>query len=215
MHITWHGNSCFKIQETLNGHDVTIAIDPYSDEGGVKAPRFNADVVLSSHDHPRHNSVDSIGGDPFIITGPGEYEIKDVMITGVPTYHDEVGGKKEGTNTMFFLTIDGVHLAHLGDLKHELEGKHFEEPLPIDVLFVPVGGKNTLSAKQAAAIVGQLDPRIVIPMHYKSGKLGADLDSADAFFKALGVTPEKMPKLKVSAKTLPQEETQFIQLEPQ
>lgn len=215
MNITWHGYSCFKIQDSLGGQDVTLVTDPFTAEGDAKAPKFTADVVTVSHDHPRHNNVAAVGGEPFVISGPGEYEIKDVLITGVPTFHDEVGGKKMGRNTITFITIGGVHLAHLGDLKHPLEGKHLEDPMPIDVLFLPVGGGDVLNAKQAAEIVGQLEPRVVIPMHYRSGKIGAGLDGADKFLKAMGVTAESMPKYKVTDKTLPQEETIFVTLEPQ
>ncbi len=215
MHITWHGYSCFKIQESLGGQDVTIVTDPFATEGDVKAPKFSADVVTVSHDHPRHNNVDAVGGEPFVISGPGEYEIKDVLVTGVSTYHDEVDGKKMGRNTLYFFTIGGIHLAHLGDLKHPLEGKHLEDPHPIDILFLPVGGGDVLNAKQAANIVGQLEPRVVIPMHYKSGKIGKDFDGVDAFLKAMGVTSESMAKFKVTDKTLPQEETIFVTLEPQ
>jgi L-ascorbate metabolism protein UlaG (beta-lactamase superfamily) len=215
MHITWHGYSCFKIQESFGSNEVTIVTDPFAGEDAAKAPRFAADVVTVSHDHPRHNNVESIGGTPFVITGPGEYEVKDVLITGVPTYHDEVGGKKMGRNTLFFFTISGVHVAHLGDLKHPLEGKHLEDPHPIDILLLPVGGGDVLNAKQAAEIVGQLEPRVVIPMHYKSGKIGAKLDGVDAFLKTMGVTAESMSKFKVTDKMLPQEETIFVTLEPQ
>lgn len=217
MVITWYGLSCFRIHESAQGHEVSIVTDPFSPEGGRKLPRsLTADIVISSHDHPRHNNIAAVGGDTFVIDGPGEFEVKDVFITGVDTYHDEAEGAEKGHNTIYFITVGGVHLAHLGDLKHPLSGKHLEDLHPIDVLFVPVGGGDVLDAKQAVDIVGQLDPRIVIPMHYKSGKTGDKLAGVDPFLKAVGVSgPERAAKLKVTDKTLPQEEIKYVILEPQ
>ncbi len=216
MQITWHGFSCFRIQETLHGHDVSIVIDPFEPQDGLKLPRnLAADVVISSHDHDRHNNVAAVGGNPFVITGPGEYEVKDAFITGVPTYHDMVEGKEKGTNTMFYVTIGDIHIVHLGDLKHPLEERHMEEFHEIDVLFVPVGGDGVLNGKQAAEVVAQLEPRVIIPMHYKTAA-GSKLEPVDGFLKAMAIAkPAPLPKLKIAAKDLPQEETQVILLEPQ
>ncbi|HSD12759.1 MAG TPA: MBL fold metallo-hydrolase [Patescibacteria group bacterium] len=216
MQITWHGFSCFRIQETIHGHDVSIVIDPFEPEEGLKLPRnLAADLVISSHDHDRHNNVAAVGGTPFVITGPGEYEVKDAFVTGIPTYHDLVEGKEKGINTMFYITVGDIHIVHLGDLKHPLEEKHMEEFHEIDVLFVPVGGGGVLTGKQAAEVVAQLEPRIIIPMHYKTGA-ASKLEPVDAFLKAMAIAkPAPLPKLKIAAKDLPQEETQVIILEPQ
>lgn len=217
MQITWHGFSCFRITETLHGHEVSLVIDPFEPQDGMKLPRnLAADVVISSHDHSRHNNVGGVGGNPFVITGPGEYEVKDAFVTGVSTYHDMVEGKEKGTNTMYYVTIGDIHIVHLGDLKHPLEEKHMEEFHEIDVLFVPVGGDSVLTAKQAAEVVSQLEPRIIIPMHYRVGSAGGKLDTVDGFLKAMALgKPETLPKLKLSAKDLPQEETKVILLELQ
>ena len=94
-------------------------MQPNDDRNGKKLPRsLSADIVISSHDHPRHNNIEAIGGEPFVITGPGEYEVKDVFINGVGTFHDLVEGKEKGVNTIFYVNIAGMHLLHLGDLKH-------------------------------------------------------------------------------------------------
>lgn len=217
MNITWLGFSCFKIQEQAQGHDVTIVTDPFGAEGGKKLSRaLTADIVTSSHDHPRHNNVSAVGGDPFVITGPGEYEVKDTFVTGVETYHDKVEGKEKGKNTIFYITFGGIHMAHLGDLKHKLDAEHLEELHDIDVLFVPVGGGDVLDAKQAVDVIGQFDPRIIIPMHYRTPKSGKDLNPVDEFLKAMGVSePERTNRLKLTAKSLPQDETRIIILEPQ
>lgn len=217
MNVIWHGFSCFKIQEQGQGKEVSLVTDPYSPEDGQKLSRaLAADVVTVSHDHARHNNVMAVGGEPFVIDGAGEFEVKDVFVTGVPTYHDLVDGKEKGTNTMYYITVGDVHIVHLGDLKHVLEEKHMEEFHNIDILFVPVGGGDVLNAKQAAEVVNQLEPRIIIPMHYKTGGFGAKFDGIEPFLKAMGATkPDVLPKFKFSAKELPQEETKIILLQPQ
>jgi len=215
MTITWHGFSCFKIEEKLAGGEVSLMTDPFAPEDGKKLPRnASADVVTVSHDHPRHGNVKDVGGTPFIIDGPGEYEIKVVFVTGAPTFHDLEGGKEKGRNTMYYITVGDVHLVHLGDLKHPLEEKHMEELHNIDVLFVPVGGGDVLTAKQAVEVIGQLEPRIIIPMHYRAGGFGAKLDGVEPFLRAMGVAkPEAAARYKVSKKELPQEEFEKITLE--
>jgi len=208
MQITWHGLSCFKITETRTGGEVTIVTDPFENEGGHKMPRnLTADLVVSSHDHPRHRNLEAVGGTPFVVTGPGEFEVKDAFVTGVATYHDMVEGKEKGTNTMFYITVGGVHMVYLGDLKHTLDERHLTEFHDIDVLFIPVGGGDVLDARQAAEVVAQLEPRVIIPMHY---------DDITPFLKAMAATkPEVLPKLKLTVKDLPQDETKIILLDPQ
>lgn len=222
MQITWHGFSCFRITETLNGHEVSVVIDPFVPQDGMKLPRnLSADVVITSHDHERHNNVAAVSaasgeGAPFVIDGPGEYEVKDAFVTGIPTYHDMVEGKEKGTNTMYYVTIGGIHVVHLGDLKHPLEERHVEDFHQVDVLLVPVGGDSVLTAKQAADVVAQLEPRIIIPMHCRVGSAGGKLDTVDAFLKAMAAGKvEPLPKLKISVKDLPQEESRVVVLEPQ
>ncbi len=216
MVITWHGFSCFKLQDQARDHEVALLTDPYEPEDGKKLSRaLAADIVTVSHDHPRHNNVAAVGGEPFVITGPGEYEVKDVFVTGVATYHDLVDGKEKGNNTLYYITAGDLHMLHLGDLKHPLEEKHIEDLHNIDVLFVPVGGGDVLNAKQAVEVIGQIEPRIIIPMHYRVAGYGAKLDTVDAFLKAMGAGKvEPLPKLKIAAKELPQEEMKVVLLEP-
>lgn len=191
--------------------------DPFAPEDGKKLPRnFSADIVTSSHAHPRHNNISAVAGDPFVVDGPGEFEVKEVFITGVSTYHDKVEGKEKGQNTIFYITAEDLHMAHLGDLRHPLDSKHMEDVHSVDILFVPVGGGSSLTAKEASDVVGQLEPRIIIPIHYRSGKVGSKLDKVDGFLKAMGASnPEVLPKLKISKKDLPQDEMRIVILEPQ
>ncbi|MBN1326256.1 MBL fold metallo-hydrolase [Candidatus Falkowbacteria bacterium] len=211
MTIFWLGQSAFKIQDK----EVTVAIDPYG-EIGLKMPKFNAEVLLISHDHDDHNNKDAIKGDPFLIDGPGEYEVKNVFVYGIPAYHDDKEGAERGKVTMYLIEIDGVKIAHLSDFgQKSLTNEQLELLEGIDILLIPVGGHFTIDGEEAAKIVSQLQPRIVIPMHYKIPHLNIKLDPADDFLKEFGVTnPEKMDKLKISKKDLPQEETKVILLTP-
>jgi L-ascorbate metabolism protein UlaG (beta-lactamase superfamily) len=173
-------------------------------------------VVTVSHDHARHNNVAAVSGNPFVIDGPGEYEVKDVFVHGVGAFHDDEGGRRMGDNTMYYITAEDLHIAHLGDLKHELQENQLGDMHNIDILFVPVGGKDVLDAKQAAAVVSQFEPRIVVPMHYRTDRLGKDLDKIEDFLKAMGIADaEETSKLKVSTRDLPQEEMKVIVLQQQ
>jgi L-ascorbate metabolism protein UlaG (beta-lactamase superfamily) len=217
MVITWHGYNCFKIEETAHGRTVTVVTDPYAPEGKAKLPRnLSADLVTVSHDHSRHNNIEAVGGTPFVISGTGEYEVKDVLVTGVRTFHDAKEGKVKGDNTMYYITVGDVHMAHLGDLKHVLEEKHMGELHEIDVLFVPVGGDDVLDAKMAAEVVSQFEPRVIVPMHFKDGVYGEKSAGVEPFLKAMGVKdPERTNKLKLTAKDLPQEDTKIVVFEAQ
>lgn len=217
MNIVWHGYSCFRITENLHGAEVSVVVDPYSSDTAKKLPRnLAADLVVVSHDHPHHNNVAAVGGEPFVVDGPGEYEVKEIMVTGIPTYHDLVGGEEQGVNTMYYFLVGDLHVVHLGDLKHKLEERHMTEFHNIDVLLVPVGGHDVLDAKTAVEVIGQLEPRVIIPMHYRTEGFEDAGDGVDAFLKAMGaVRPEPLSKLKIAAKDLPQDEMRIVLLDPQ
>lgn len=215
MEITSLGHSSFKIRSKY----VTIVTDPYDPSFvGMPYPKHvTADIITISHDHNDHNASDQIEGDPFVIHGPGEYEVKGASIIGTPSYHDEKKGEVRGTNTMYHIFLEGVNIVHLGDLGHMLTAADVEKLDGVDILFIPVGGTVTLSAKDAAALVSELEPTIVIPMHYKTPKHTeksfGELESVDSFLKAMGktdVTP--VGKLSVTKDKLPQE-MQVIVLE--
>ncbi|OGM01192.1 hypothetical protein A2480_04445 [Candidatus Uhrbacteria bacterium RIFOXYC2_FULL_47_19] len=216
MIITWLGYSCFKIEVQNRDDKVTVITDPFSAEGKVRLPRsLTAEVVTSSHNSPRHNAASEIEGKPFIVSGPGEYEVKDVSVIGVPTFYEETDGKRSGVNTIYCLTTEDLHLVHLGNLKHPLDDADLKDLSDIDILFVPVGGGDGLDAKRAAEVVAQIEPRVIIPMNYLSGKLGDGLQGVEPFLKALGVSePETVNKLKITPRDLPQEETKVIVIEP-
>ena len=134
-----------------------------------------ARIVTVSHQHPGHSYVQGIGGEPKLVTGPGEYEISGVLIIGIATFHDGEGGKKRGKNTVYLMEVDEVSVCHLGDLGHVLTAEQVEEIDNVDVLLLPVGGVSTIDAPMAAEVVRQLEPKVVVPMHYKTQalKMGA------------------------------------------
>jgi L-ascorbate metabolism protein UlaG (beta-lactamase superfamily) len=216
MQIQWLGQSCFKIQVKSSLGETTIITDPFSDEYGLKSPRLAADIVTISHDHKDHSDLSKIKGvaenqNPFVIKGPGEYEIKNVFVQGLPSVHDNENGKKLGSNIIYLIRAEGMTIVHLGDLgQKELSPQQLEYIEEADILFVPVGGKYTLNGAEAATLVSQIEPRIVIPMHYKIPGLKVDIDTADKFIKEMGNHKEEMDKLKIAKKDLPQEDTRLI-----
>ena len=200
MDISWLGHSCFRIR----GSHVTIITDPYSPDLGYSLVEPTARIVTVSHQHPGHSYVSGIDGEPKLVTGPGEYEISGVLIIGMLTFHDEEGGSKRGKNTVYLIEVDGVSICHLGDLGHVLTTKQVEEIDKVDVLLIPVGGVSTISATMAAEVVRQLEPKVVVPMHYKTEALNRGLEPVDRFLKEMGLKePEHKPKLSVTKANLP------------
>jgi L-ascorbate metabolism protein UlaG (beta-lactamase superfamily) len=183
MEITWLGHSCFRIK----GAQATVITDPYSPDLGYSLGKPATHIVTVSHQHPGHSYVQGIGNQPRVISGPGEYEISGILIIGMATFHDGEGGKKRGKNTVYLIEVDDLVVCHLGDLGHVLSIQQVEEIGNVDVLLVPVGGVSTISANTAAAIVRQLEPKVVIPMHYKTPVLKRELETVDRFLKEMGV----------------------------
>jgi L-ascorbate metabolism protein UlaG (beta-lactamase superfamily) len=211
MEITYLGHSSFK----LRGKQKTVVTDPYGEKVG-KFPRdIEADLVTVSHDHFDHNAVEKLKNKPFVINGPGEYEVGDVSVIGVSVFHDEKGGEERGRNTIFVIELDGLRVAHLGDLGHKLNDGQLEDMGAIDVVLIPVGGKYTIDAKTAKEVVGQIDPWVVIPMHYgETGGGGVEgLAPVADFLKEMGKSETvSIPKLVISTEKLP-DDLQIVVLE--
>lgn len=215
MIIKWHGQSCF----TIEGDKATIVIDPFDEEIGLKLPKLSADIVLSTHEHADHSNVAAVKGkeseNPFVVNGPGEYEVKETFVYGIGSFHDASQGSERGTNTIYRIEIDGISIAHLGDLGHLLEDKQLENLEGVDILMIPVGGNYTIDGKTATKIISQMEPRIVIPMHYKIKGLNEKIEGLDGFCKEIGVCPPNtVDKLKIVKKDLPQEDLQVVTMEP-
>ncbi len=200
MEISWAGHSCFKIK----GKQTTVITDPYSPDLGYSLGNPTAHIVTVSHQHPGHSYTQGIGGEPRLVTGPGEYEIDGILITGIATFHDRERGQSRGKNTVYLMEVDEVSICHLGDLGHVLTAEQVEEIEDVDVLLLPVGGVSTISASIAAEIVRQVEPKAVIPMHYKTEAISRELEPVDKFLKEIGVKPtDPQQKLSFTKSTLP------------
>lgn len=211
MDIIWYGQALFK----LKGKNASVVIDPFDPEAvGLKLPKdLEASVVLQTHGHKDHGNSGSVPGDPMVFEGPGEYEVKGVVITGISSFHDNSEGTERGLNTIFHINIDGVNVVHLGDLgQHQLTEKQVSEIGQTDILLIPVGGVYTINGDQAAKIASQLEASIVIPMHFKIEGLKPELETADKFLKEMGAENlEPQPKLSITKDRIP-EETEVVVL---
>ena len=166
-----------------------------------------------SHQHPDHNNSGALRANPFIIDTPGEYDIKGVMVQGIETWHDAKGGTERGKNIVYRIEMDDLTIVHLGDLGHILTDEQSDQMDGVDILLIPVGGVYTIDAKTAVEVIGQLEPRIVIPMHYKLPGVKSEVEAVEKFIKELGVQPRKEEKLKIAKKDLPQEGMDLVILE--
>lgn len=217
MKIIWHGHSCFQIiAQKEKDIKVSIIIDPFSKEIGLKLPKLEADVLLISHDHSDHNNQKAVSGNPFVIAGPGEYDIKGVFVQGITAFHDNLGGKERGQTTIYNIKAEDISICHLGDLgQKELTSDQVEQINNVDILIIPVGGKYTISAKDALKIMSQIEPKITIPMHYSLPKLKIKLDGLEEFLKTLGIkSVEPLNSLLIKKKDLSEEEAKIIVLKP-
>lgn len=210
MDIIWYGQAMFK----LKGRSATVIIDPFDPNStGLKFPKeVSCNLCLQTHAHSDHSNTSAVTGNPLVIKGPGEYESSGVSVRGIQTFHDSSNGSERGTNTVYHLLIDGINLVHLGDLGHILTEEQISQINSADILMVPVGSVYTIDAEAATTIVSQLEPKVVIPMHYNIPTLGYDLEGVEGFLKhmgAEGVSP--LLKLSITKDKLP-DETQVVVL---
>ncbi len=210
MEVIYLGHSSFKIK----GKTATVVTDPYDAKCGKFPKDTTADIVSISHHHSDHDQVKLVGGNPFVVDGAGEYEVKGVSVVGVQSWHDDKEGADRGPNIIYVIEIDGLRICHLGDLGHKLTDGQLDEIGSIDIALVPVGGIYTIDAKSAVEVTKQLDPWVIIPMHYQTPqlKLANQLAGVEMFLKELGKEVVPVPKLTLTHDKLP-EETQIIVLE--
>lgn len=210
MDVTWLGHGCFR----LRGRAAAAVTDPYPPSLGARLPRLEASLVTVSHDHANHAYTQVVQGNPFVIEGPGEYEVAGVSVLGIGTFHDAAGGAERGRNTVYVIEIDDVRVCHLGDLGHRLGDAEVEAIADVDVLLVPVGGGATLNGAAAAEVVRQLDPRVVVPMHYRLPGLKIELETAERFVKEMGAEGvEPIARLGIQPSS-GEGETKVVLLEP-
>ena len=214
MELVWLGHSCFRLRgKDPSGKDVVVLTDPYDRSVGYLLGRPTAHIVTISHHHPDHDNVAGVGGNPIVLDGPGEYEVAGVYVHGLKTYHDSENGRWRGKNTVYTMEINEVNVCHLGDLGHVLTPGQIEELGPVDVLLVPVGGGGSLTAAGAAETISLLEPKLAIPMHYRTEVVKLDLDPLDKFIKEMGLRDlAPQAKLTITKSSLPQE-TQVMLLD--
>ncbi len=216
MELTWYGRTCIR----LRGKDAVVVNDPYPALVGPTGRGITGDVVTFSHpdDAPLPKKAAKVSRDgstaiptslepAFVLDGPGEYEVHDVLLTGVRTYRDDARGARRGRQVAFVTQLDGLHTIHLGDIGHELTEEKLADIGRVDIACVPIGG--ALSATRAAELIAQLDPKIVIPMPVCEEE--ADCDEAmKRFLHEMGAEPVAQPKLSVTTSSLPPETTTVV-----
>lgn len=184
MRIVWHGHSCFEMD---NG-DLVVVTDPHDGKSiGIKPPDVSADVVLVSHNHFDHNATRMVVNDNsrVVTDRDSANKVPELNITIIPAKHDDVNGAKRGDINMYLFTISGINFCHLGDLGHRLdENTHALFDRPVDILFIPIGGRFTIDSRDALDVVSTLKPKVAIPMHYKISGLTLPIDGPENFINA-------------------------------
>jgi L-ascorbate metabolism protein UlaG (beta-lactamase superfamily) len=204
MEITWYGHSCFRLSERGMASVVT---DPFDHTAiGYMALKVRGDIVTVSQDAPGHNNITVVKGRKHTLTGPGEFEIGSVFITGVQTNGPGKRGANDMRNTLFVFDYNGVTVGHLGNLQRVPSQTEIEALGTVHVALVPVGGGGGLNAAKAAEVVSLLEPGIVIPMHYHTAESKVKLASLNRFLKEMGLGKvEPQDTLKISRSTIPDE----------
>jgi L-ascorbate metabolism protein UlaG (beta-lactamase superfamily) len=182
VNVKWLGHASFLVTSEKG---VKIITDPYSTGGGIDYGRIEevADIVTVSHKHGDHDNVAAVKGKPEVVSTVGSKRIKGVDFKGIPSYHDEAAGRQRGPNVIFCFTLDEMRICHLGDLGHQLDASQIAEIGEVDILLLPVGGVYTIDAKGATKVCEKLNPKVVIPMHYKTAKCGYPIAGVDDFLQ--------------------------------
>jgi len=215
MEIIFYGHSCFLIKSK----EARIVTDPYDEKTGAKLMPLKADIVAVTHNHFDHNNAGAVSGNepgtkPKLLDGPGEYEMQGAEIIGVSSFHDDKKGAERGLNTIYLFNLEEMGICHLGDLgQSALSDEQLDKLSTVDILMVPVGGRYCLDAKRAVSIINQIEPKIVIPMHYMEPWLSElKFDSLLDFIKEIGMDHETLDVLKIQKADLPPEERKLIVL---
>ncbi len=210
MEITWYGHSCFRLTERGLA---TVVTDPFDHRvAGYEALKLRADIVTISHDAPGHNFTPAVKGYSHLITGPGEFEIGNVFVTGIQTNGHVRSNEDEPKNTLYVFDYEGVSIAHLGDLRRVPTQTEIEALGNVQVALVPVGGGGGLNPAKAAEVISLIEPGFVVPMHYATPASTLPLGALSKFLKEMGLdSVEAQPSLKITATSIP-EETRVVVL---
>ena len=198
VEISWLGRTCFR----LRGREGAVLTDPVAASTGYSLSRTSAEIVtLSRSDDPEISNHQGVQGDPRVFEAPGEYEVRGILVTGIPI------PREDGRTMAFACEVDGINIVHLGLPDAPPEASVLERFENVDVLLMPVGGGGSLSASIAADLMQRIDPNIVIPMNYRTEVEKAELDPIDRFLSEAGATPEPKPRLSVTRASIPSELT--------
>jgi len=203
MRVAFLGHSSFSITDQRG---IRVIIDPFPDVIGIKFPPISAQVVVVTHDHFDHNAVHQVSGDFEVLIGPIPSVVHEITFSFFPCFHDDANGVKAGLNQIVRWKQDGLTLVHLGDLGHMLDSELVSLLHRPDLLFVPIGGcGSTLDSARAGKVVAQLEPRIVVPMHFKQDGVRMHLDPIDPFL--VGRQCIQAPELDLRLGALPEQRT--------
>lgn len=201
MNIRWLGHSCFLFTSQAG---LKVLTDPFDEKIGYPVPHVETDIVTVSHHHHDHDSVQVLPGKPHIVEGKGQHNVSGLSILGTETFHDPEQGAKRGKNILFSFTLDGVRVVHLGDLGHLLTPEHLADIGPVDIVCIPIGGFYTIDAEQAYQVVLQLNPKVVLPMHYKlDNTISLPIGGNEGFLENF-TQVKKAKSLDVTSASLPQ-----------
>lgn len=199
MDITWLGHSCFR----LRADDTVVVTDPFPASLGLRPDSRPANLVTVSNSHPNHSHWEGMPGEPRVFTSPGEYQYSGVYLRGIMTPLAPETPRQQ-RNVAYVIQIGNVHICHLGDIAVSLTPKQKDDLLPVDVLLVPTGGGCTLELDRVLQTVQDLDPKIVIPMHYGLPEVAVPLQGVDVFLRRMGISDaQPQPRLVVTASNLP------------
>lgn len=218
MKIIWYGQGCFQMVLKGEGKSrITVVIDPFDSRVKLKAPWKKADVLLITQQGEESGEIKSAQAQPFLIIGPGEYEIKSIFIQGIAVPCEEHKDQKQKGSTIFTMRAEGMQLCHLGAFcQGELTLQQLDKIGDVDVLMIPIGGVSGINKRQVLKIISQIEPRIVIPMHYQIPGPRTRQKTLDEFLKAFGIesiVPQSM--ISIKTKDLPKEdETKVLVLKP-
>ena len=201
LNIRWLGHSCFLF---TNQEGLRVLTDPFNEKIGYPVPHIETDIVTVSHHHHDHDSVQVLPGKPQVVDGEGQHNYSGLSIQGTATFHDAEQGAKRGKNTLFSFTMDGVRIVHLGDLGHLLTPDQLADVGQVDIACIPVGGFYTIDAEQAYQVVQQLNPKIVLPMHYKPDETSSLPIEGSNRFLAYFAQVKKAKILDISSNSLPE-----------
>lgn len=202
VNITFYGHALFVI---TTGEGKKIGTDPYDEQIRDPLPDISADIVTSSHDHYDHANISLFKGDPEVINTPGETVIENIRFFGIPSFHDKSGGSLRGKNIIYTIETDEMKIVHLGDLGHIPDSKQLKSLQEIDILMIPVGGVYTINATQALDIINDLEPKVAIPMHYKSVDTRLNVDEVSSFTRRADSFKEVGHTINITKKDLPKD----------